>query len=389
MHRNRIPLLSVLLLLCGHTTAQTHVTSPTGLLGVEGDVESYLFGAYPSARHMLFDGEFLKSTMLVKEVAMRIDFRASTSTSSMGRTWSDVRLSVGEGDMDNIVPTFSLNPNGAPTRVFSGSITWPTNIGIPTNLPTKWTKLFPFGTTWHYTDNKDICLDFDFNGGTLANNAAWATSKIYHYFLDAFPSTPFNEAPQTYFGKSGTKGGCIDSAGSLPATNFLHCTAYGSNYHDAKYRGKHRLFTFSYFTARARPVVNVVNFVGIPSGFPFTGITCNLLYLDVRRFLLVNTRLASPTPGAWSGYIFPSGTPDGLVPINKAYTGLEIWAQAMFEDTQTKGLKLSRATMIKIPTEPRAVRRTALFQYNATAKSSYGYGPYIDPSHNPILRYAK
>jgi hypothetical protein len=391
MPRNRTLVAALLccttLMVCADTAAQSYASSPRGLLSTEGDVESYLFGAYPDARHMLFDGELRNSALLLREVALRDDFRPNTTTSSMGRRWSDVKLSIGECDMNSVFPTFSQN-SITPTRVFSGTVAWPTNTGVPTTLPTNWTKKFPFSTTWPYSGSRDICLDFDFNGGVLANNAAWATNKIYNYYLDAFPSATANVAPQTHYGKA-LRQGCIDSGGAQGATNFLNCTAYGDNHHDPKLRGKYRLYTFSYFTAQGRPVANVVNFVGIPGGFPFSGITCNLLYLDIRRFLLVNVSLAAPRPGAWSGYVYPSWTPDGIVPINPAWTGLEMWAQAMFDDSKTTGTKLSRATMIRIPQKPRVVHRSALVQTHAKNKRSFGYGPYTAPKHNPILRYTK
>jgi hypothetical protein len=373
--------------LCTPSLAQSYVSSPPSLLNVEGPTFASKFGAYSNSRYMLFDGELRNSAIGIKEVAVRDDYYPYTKRNGMGRRWTDVTLAVSLCDTGNLSSIFANNATSTPTRVFSGSVTWGTNTGHPGTLPAQWTKSFPFSTTWAYNGKKDISLDFDFNGGTMANNASWSTKEMHEFFLDAYPTFTRAEGVQVFHGNGGRTGGCLDGNSTLGGLNFLHCIGYGANYHVPAYRNKFQLYTFSYYTAPRAPVANIVNFKGSAAGITFPSVVCNKLHLDPTKFLMIGISNANG-PGAWSGYFYPTKTSEGLIAYNSAYVGLSMWAQGYWIDSTKNAIRLTRAVNTRIPWVPRAVNRSALFQPLTHMKNSTGYGPFSGERHNPILRYA-
>ena len=69
--------------------------------------------------------------------------------------------------------TFSKNFLTTPVQVFSASVTWPKISGNPTTNPATFTSTyaFPFKSPWPYSGQNDAGLDYQFSGGTMANNA--------------------------------------------------------------------------------------------------------------------------------------------------------------------------------------------------------------------------
>lgn len=387
MLRDRFTFPVFVLALCTSVLAQSRISSPLGLLNIEGRSVSSKFGAYSNARYMLFDGELRNGVIGIKEIAFRDDYYAHTLHTGMGRSWLQVMIDMAMCDTANLSSIFANNAKSPPTRVFSGSLTWPTLTGHPTTLPAPWAKVFPFSTTWAYKGTLDICIDYDFNGGSLANNATWTNKDVYDYFIDAYPTDTRVDGTQIFHGKGGNSGGCVDGANTLGGLNFLHCIGYGPNHHVLSYRNKFQLYTFSYYTAQGLPVANIVNFKGSAAGITFPSVVCNKLHLDPTRYLMIGVSNANG-PGAWSGYFYPSKTPEGLVPYNSAYVGLNLWAQALWNDSRTGAIRLTRAVNTAIPWVPRGVNRSALIQPLTHMKNSTGYGPYTDEAYNPIIRYS-
>ena len=156
---------------------QTHYSSPRGLLTIDGNSEATHFGGFSNARYMFFDGEQRNSVIVVREVAYRLDQRIYSSTSGAGRSWSAVTLNASDCYINEATTTFSENQVSKPTQVFSGKVTWPSITSRPASNPATWggakgAYRFPFSTAWISVGRRDICLDYDFSGGSLENGAA-------------------------------------------------------------------------------------------------------------------------------------------------------------------------------------------------------------------------
>ena len=187
-----------------------------------------MFGEWQAARLMFFDGEMRTSVMVMKEVAARHDYRDYDNhnhnhNNGQGRTWSKVTLAISTCDITKINQNFSLNPTTTPSKVFDASVTFPTMSGYPSSMPAPWALRFPFSIPWLNNGTADICLDFDFNGGMLANGRSWSTGWYQTYYTDAFNGGDRSTGNYTVMGT-----GCTDSASSFPASGIVFTDVYSS-----------------------------------------------------------------------------------------------------------------------------------------------------------------
>ena len=160
-----------LLLLCAPAFGQTAYSSPDGFLTKEGKSAAYIFGEYPEPRIMMFDGEMRNKVIVMNEVAFRHDYRDYSSYNGAARSWSKITLDVSYCDYAKADTVFANNPTSTPSRVFDAAMNWPGITGFPATNPAKFDDIkFPFSSIWIYSGAEDICLDWDFLGGTLANN---------------------------------------------------------------------------------------------------------------------------------------------------------------------------------------------------------------------------
>ena len=243
-------LVTGLLALCSLAGAQSYVTSPAGFDYTEGSGSAYTFGSYSTGRYMFCDGEHRGTPMSLKGTAVRADNWIYTNSYGMGRTWQDVQLRVSETDYDSFERTFKNNPLTTPQLVFSAKLTWPTRSGKPPTFPAAFDYSFPFSAPWAYTGNKSICMDYQFTGGTMANNAAWTGSKTYQYYFDAIKQVDKIGVNGTKFGDYGNNGGCNDrgrpdvKGGEISTT----CTRYSATYSTSNLRSR-----FQFAPDRALP----------------------------------------------------------------------------------------------------------------------------------------
>ncbi len=171
----RLLLASSLLALVGHAVGQSY-SSPNGFLTTEGKSAAYIFGEYQAPRIMMFDGEMRNKVMVMNEVGFRHDDRSYTSSNGGARSWTNISLDVSYCNYDKTDTLFTLNPTSTPSRVFSSSMSWPGIVGYPKTKPAPFTPIkFPFSGIWLYNGAEDICLDWDFQGGTLTNGTAWGS----------------------------------------------------------------------------------------------------------------------------------------------------------------------------------------------------------------------
>jgi len=310
--------------------------------------------------------------------------------SGMGRDWTSVTLKAADCDIAKISETFSNNYTSTPTQVYRGAISWPTITGRPAKSPASWggqkgEYRFPFATPWIYVGVRDICLDYDFSGGTLANQAPWASSKMVSYYLDGYSNITHAQAKQTSHGRGSAQGGCIDSAttGAFGAYGYLDARSYGPTYQIPHFRNQHEIYSRSYRTAPGKPVVHVVGLGGTSLGTGFPGINCNRLHLDLSKPAVYFFRTADQTSSA---YTYNS---IGMFPYTEAAEGLPLWWQAAWDDSSTGQLHLTRAVETFIPAVPKLVQRKVLFQTDPAKKNSTGFGPYDYSSHNPVVRYGQ
>ena len=125
-------------------------------------------------------------------------------------------LHIAECDISKATIIFNRHPTTPPARVFSGVIAWPSLRGLPGTSPAPWGGIngrlvFPFQQPWVYSGTTDMMLDYDFDGGLLANNGFWPTHYRREYVLDGFGIVSnTSHGSETRFGKILYVGGCVD-----------------------------------------------------------------------------------------------------------------------------------------------------------------------------------
>lgn len=376
-----------MLALCTASFGQTtYMSSPPGYLSTEGEDRAYIMFEWSNARTMFLDGEMRNNVIFIKDTAFRYDYRNYSTGIGQGRTWSNVTLDISLCDYSNPSFTFSQNPTATPTRVFSSSMTLPTQTGFPSTKPAKFTMSFPFSAAWLYNGNEDICLDYDFNGGVMANNASWSTSWYWSYFLDA-PSA--GTRVRGVFSVIGT--GCTDSGQSYPAqcwvTSYVHNSKYTGN---TSLQDKYRVYTRTRYTPQNQPVIHAITPFGSKTGTSFPGVTCEKIYLDLSQYFLT-----IPLVGNGSTPVYG---PDFIFPYQKSLEGVKLYAQAAFPDSSTNALKFTYAEDSILPAYPRVFKRGCLWQTNTALKATTAIqmmngsplqGPVEDATHNPIIGYGK
>lgn len=360
--------------------AQGYVASPRGHLSTEGAGISAVFGTWSDARFMFFDGELRGIPGVLRGIALRVDSGTHT-IAEVGRHWAGVTLDMSTCELTRLTATFSQNPTTTPARVFSSAVAWPTLNGNPPTNPAPWGGIngglqFPFQAPWLHGGTGDLCLDFDFQRGTLADQRLWYPSRSEPYVLDGFTApSPVAVGTPTEFGLSKNAGGCLDSN----APRGWGGSAFLGTQTDA-ISSTVRLGLVTQSTAAGRPVLQVLGLGGIPSGTAFPGITCQPLFVDLNQPTALLPGIATPSLGDLSIEIGP-------IPYRTSYVGVPLWLQAIWDDSTTTRPRLTSASRSAVPLEPAAFRRAMLFQNDPTAKNGTGYGPLTTPSYQPVFRF--
>ncbi|MCB9869631.1 MAG: hypothetical protein H6837_07220 [Planctomycetes bacterium] len=260
--------------------------------------------------------------MTISEVRFRADYRSHTTSTGPGKSWSNVILSCGKGDFDSFGSTFASNRQSTLTMCFSGSVTWPTLSGNPPTSPDVWggstgAYRFPFTTNYAHDGTADLLMEYEFAGGTLANNLAWGTTTSRTYYLDSFGLATDAALPQTtaYIpstrldnNSAGVTTRCNDGEHGTTTSGsyiFASAIAYGGKYGVLNYQNKVVFYHYSYFTGYETPTIHAISSAKNDTGVDLnTG--CNKLHL-VGPMVLVpcspSRRASTPpdTPATSSG----------------------------------------------------------------------------------------
>ncbi|MHC4854424.1 MAG: hypothetical protein ACYTF5_20680 [Planctomycetota bacterium] len=397
---------TVAVLACAPLLAQQDktVSSPPGFENAKGQPHSRAWGYYlgenSNQRFQAADGQFRKQVMAIKEISYRLDggrtYNANVTSAGVGRSWTNVTLHMSECDYSKMTSTFTANPLTTPQKVFDAKMTWQTFVGTAPD-PTPWGNKghkFPFTSTWVYTGIKDILMEYVFQGGTLANNAAWTGTTSTRYYLDGVYATTFNLGGQLEYPcgdptcsqaasyPKTTPPNCMDSAhpaSTNAARNDIQgIFAYNADKPTTTLKNKISLNWRSFYTAPGAPVIKALGFAGNTVGLNI-GAMCNKLYLDMTQPFLLFPDTASATVS-----YAPSGFTSLNTPFQPVLGGVSLWFQCAWDDSKTKFFSLTTATQRTIPTSlpPVAGPRQALRTSSLTATT--GSGPSTSWAYNPI-----
>jgi hypothetical protein len=386
---NRMILATAVLALCGSSIAQSWSPLPK-YQSAAGKAYQYYFGRYSNGRWQFADGNFRNTALVVTKVSMR---RSSTRTYSdtyrMGRSWTNVNIAISPTDLTSLTSNFSNNQTSTPTQCYSGAMSWPTvPVGLHANSQNVYTIQAPLTTPYinSGSGSDDMLIDYKFRGGTLANNGVWASRTTKWYYTDGYQVTSVISGPQRFFHDT-TTAGCVDSAARpLFSRSYTYqwIFRYSSAYRTTSFRNRLRLYNYTYNVGPSSPFMNVVDLAVNPAGIPF-GAGCEKLYLGVTPAALFYPGSASISGFGGQNLM---GFPNGLVPFNPAFLGLELYTQSTWDDTVSKQTKLSAASSAKVPAlgiESNAqAKRNSVYHFDNASPTGFVN---INWWANPIIKY--
>jgi hypothetical protein len=379
--------------------AQGAIYSPKNLQSTEGQYYAYYFFRYSDSRWQNCDGENRGKVAVIASIQIRLDGTYTYNTSyGMGRTWKNVQLTISEGDLNKFSNTFASNATATPTVVFSSGWSLPTVSGKQP-APSPWggkngMLKFPFKSTWIYTGKADILTDWQYTGGTLANNSTWTGSTSRYYMIDSYGSSSeysnvggtYTYIPSTRLNNTstGVTTRCNDSEHTQTTGSYcyLYTYAYGNKYPVDNYRGKFVFYHVSYYTGYENPVIHALSLMPNVAGYDL-GTGCNKLHVMAPMILI--PRVTMPSSYSTSGY---SGYRLNFVKWNPAFASATAVVQAAWADSSTNALGLSQARQAVLPSGPPGPppERLAVYNYNKT--SATGNGPYTTYTYNPAFCYS-
>ncbi|MCB9889835.1 MAG: hypothetical protein H6836_09690 [Planctomycetes bacterium] len=395
----RAPLISALLALASSVAAQGF-TSPPGYISTEGlqyqsgttNGYSYYLGRYADMHMQIVDGEIkAMGLQVLTSIGVRPDYRSHSSTTAMGRSWTNVSLSLSDGNLATMTTSFSGNQLSTPTTVFTGSVTWPSITGNPTSSPAPWDAAyaFPFNSTtsYAYTAANDLCLDFTFSGGTLANSASWSGSSGPLYYMDGlYTATNVTYGRSVFKNIGSTTGDCKDPGASATYAAAsvqvgLYSKAYTSN---PAWAGNAMLQIFGSGTAPNSQVIQAFSLSGTSPGVQF-GQDCYDFMINLSAGAVYFYDTASATGSRAFQYAL-IGDLKTLAPYGST---ISIWTQGAFTGSTSNNLTLTTAERCT-PNFAYALNDTtpkmkATYNYSTTATT--GFGPYDSFLYNPLVRY--
>lgn len=378
--------LAFVLAIPAAASAQTYDASPDGLLNREGGARAFYLGAYSSSRSMLLDDELRGKAGSIKQVAFRVDYWPHGYIPEVGRSWNKVTLKISDCDLSRSSATFSNNPTSTPSLVFSGRTAWPALKGYPSTQPAKFghtngSLLFPFRTVWAYRGSTDICLDFDFDGGALANNSPWPASAERPYFLDGYFIRPTSYSGWPRMLGQSVNSGCVDTGAYNGLAGFANLLATTYSLSSPINAGKSVLHVSTIFTAANRPVTIALSSGGFPAGVTFPGVTCNKLYVDMSKPSFVTVKQPR---GPYALTRFDLASFDYLPGL----VGVPMYLQAAWNDSTTGAVLLTNGVHNAIPRIPRAHLRRCVFTHVVANKNTTGT-LFARAEYNPVLRYTR
>ncbi|MHC4078998.1 MAG: hypothetical protein ACYST0_11235, partial [Planctomycetota bacterium] len=320
------------------------VVSPKGFGAVEGAGFAHIFGRYAEGRFQFAEGDLRGTSRSIVSVLYRLDHRNHTTDTAMGRKWTTVTLKAGETNYALVNQLWNRNALTTPTQVFSGTMHWLSQTGLPLLKPTVWGGLqkdlaFPFSSPFQFGGKNDLLLDYEFKGGTLDNSAAWNFTDARFYYLDSesISTKPRSGVTTSY----PAAGACADS--SQPQSPGAASTIAAITYADtdpSQYKGSLRVYHETKFTAPSALVLQTFGLSGLSFGLPL-GARCNKLYVNTGQPWIPIYRVTDQKgASARSEYVAP------WLPL---YAGLQLWTQGAWTDSTTRAFSLTRAAMVVVP----------------------------------------
>ncbi|MHC4516579.1 MAG: hypothetical protein ACYTGW_07055 [Planctomycetota bacterium] len=338
------PLLAASMLALGATAfAQNAITLPQGYLSTEGPGFARAFGQWSTMRQQIAEGDLRGKSLILTGVNYRHDYQSHTASTGMGRTFSNVSLKLSDTDYSTFGATFSSNVKGVANQVFNSKVSWPTITGNPVTKPALWGGLkgdfkFPFIGTWMYSGKNDLLFDWQFSGGVLANAGAWSGAATVEYYLDGVPLIDYTGYTSWAYYPS-SRPPCSDSGFSVGAFAGIVAFFYNKDYPTVAWQNQLRVDLSSSNTARSQPVVLALGFAANVSGVD-VGARCNRLYVDISKGWIPLFAQANAS-GSWKQ--------QWLVNSSPTLTGIKLYLQAAWNDSQTKAFSLSQARMTETP----------------------------------------
>ena len=320
--------------------AQSYAYSPADRYGrIEGAATAFAnLGSAANGRYMLLDGQMRNRRLVIKAVAFRPSWYVTDLRNGLfkGRSWSNVSLHMSACDVttrQRASTTFSNNPTSTPTRVFRGGMAWPHIFGLISRAP--FTVRFPFGTPYRHDGSKDLCLDFDFTGGKLANGGAWTPAHVHPYLFSG-AATGLTLAGQSAALSLPYQSICQDTR-----ERYAAATRVSAATHNSRYPGKSAWNTIGLVVSSSflnQPKLTVLGLAPDRSGTAIPGIACGRLHIDLSRphwFFATGSsqRIYSPP----------------LFAFRTAYVDTELYAQSMWRDSVTNRPQLSTVIGCLIP----------------------------------------
>jgi hypothetical protein len=368
--------LAFVLVLGSTVWGQGQITFPAGFLTTEAPGYSIHFGGRPSMRCQVFNKEHGGAAQTFKEIACRRDGNRDASPYRFGgRSWKDVRVTLGEGSYASASSTFSVNLQSNVRQVFSGSITWPDHSGgSGTSKPHSWAidVKFPFATPWTYSGNRDVTVDFRFSGGTLANKQFWSSHRPY--FLDGIHVTTRVGGSSTNFGTNRCTNAPYTAAAFCVPVMYTYARATGNPRTADRY-------TFQWWLGRlppSAPTAVALSLVGNTTGVSINNRCQN--YFIGPSIVLFGLAPSNNT----SSFYLPT-TPFTEKYVSSA-VGIKLWTQGAYRHSIRNRLELTRGGYTTIQGQP-IPPAGASWMYSTSVFSPVGGR--ISAESLPLLRLQK
>ena len=376
---SRVWNLCCVLALAGSVCAQ--VWSPRAHYADEmGNGGQNVLGSAPLGRYQFVDGNFRNQVFGINGVTMRPHRTNQYPYAGLGRTWTNVTVDVGVVDMQNLSQTYSTNFLAPPTRSYSGSMSWPTLIGLPVDRSKLAAVTVPFTSSFLHQGAKDFALDFRMQGGVLANKGFWYLQSYategYEIRTEAFGIRRNHFDPNSK--------GCVDLDAAppfQPAVGIMNLRRSGLTHWNQPVRGKVFLECYADRLGRSSPYVGVLDFAFNPIGIP-VGVGCQRLYAALTPAVRFYAGSTDVSGRARTNF----GIPQGLVDYHPSMHRLPVVTQFAWADTRSGQLKLSSAQSTVMPyliESALDARRVCIW---GTSLGPWGAAT-IEPRANPVFQY--
>jgi hypothetical protein len=411
------------LILSSALCAQTYSTAPPGFVSTANTgLGSYsiTFGAYYDERSQIVDGNYKSVPLSIKELALRRDEAPLASTQTIGKTWANFELKVGDCDYAAVTNNWDTNFLSAPTLLISGTLNWPDATQQSPTAPEPWgdllpTKggctttggkttctalLFPFATPYLYTGSYDLLWEFQFFGGTLNNSQPWGDYNK-SYYLDATSNratvgggvstpTPYSAPIMT---------SCAHTGSTRVGYGYSRIVTYAVHNDPNLPPGSSDSFEVSFAVRDAKSTTGIIAvslfgsndigqgvYIGGTNSLGQANVGCMPLGLDLSKPLVIMMPVTTTTATIYE-------TPRQYIKYNAAWAGLTpIYGQYFFDDPARGGLQLTGTSTSLIFDQPTLQPWKSLIigDYgtgNRGPQPRSGTGPVPSAINVPILRY--